>query len=267
MSDALVTAARAGAIVTLALNRPEKRNALNDAMLEQLSEQIALLAHDRAAHVVVLGASGDHFCAGFDLDTVRSDETSEDRMEREREHLFELALALRDVPQPTIAAVQGACVAAGLLLSQSCDLVVAADDAFFYNPLPRMGGVGLELLLEPWDMGTRLAKRYLFTGERIPAADALRLGMVTDLAPRAELDGKVAELSERVAAMPPVTLRLLKRSLNRTQDLMGMRDALEHHFALHHLGHASAESRALLHEARRGRPLKEYFEKRDEGQL
>jgi enoyl-CoA hydratase len=258
---------RRDGVLTIALDRPEKRNALDAAMLEALDRAVRDAARDSEARVVVLRANGPDFCAGFDLGTVRAEELAEARFAREREELFERALRIRELPMPTIAVVQGSCIAAGLLLSQMCDLVVAAEDATFYNPLPRMGGVGLEVLMEPWDMGVRRAKRLLFTGERIPAPLALELGMVTDLSPGERLGETARELAERVAAMPPVTLALIKRSLNRTQDLMGMRDALEFHFALHQLGHATQESRALLHEARQGRPLKDYFQRRDEGTL
>jgi enoyl-CoA hydratase len=258
---------RDGSVASITLDRAAKRNALDAAMLAALDAALADAERDRSVHVVVVRASGDHFCAGFDLGTVDPEELAEDRLEREREQLFERALRLRDLRKPTIASVQGACVAAGLLISQMCDLVVAADDAFFYDPLPLMGGVGLEVLVQPWDIGVRRAKRYLFTGDRIPAADALGLGMVTDLVPRDRLAAETDELARRVAAMPPVTLALLKRSLNRTQDLMGMRDSLEQHFALHELGHSTQESRALLHAAREGRSLKDYFARRDEGKL
>lgn len=265
MSDDGLAVERDGRVLSLVLARPEKRNALNAAMLARIGEELRAAAHDASAHVLVLRGAGEHFCAGMDLDTVSADELSEDRMRREREQLFEQALLLRDLPMPTVAVVQGACIAAGLLFSQACDLVVASEDAFFYNPLPRMGGVGLELLLEPWDIGVRRAKRYLFTGDRIPAAVALELGMITDLTTRERLAEESEALARRIAAMPPVTLSLLKRSLNRTQDLMGMRDALEYHFALHHLGHATAESQQLLHEDRQAKPLKDYFEARDRG--
>jgi enoyl-CoA hydratase len=254
-------------VLTLVLNRPEKRNALDAAMLEALDRALAESDADRSVHVVVLRAEGEHFCAGFDLGTVDAEELTENRVAREREQLFDRALALRDLSKPTIAAVQGGCVAAGLLFSQMCDLIVAADDAYFYDPLPRMGGVGLEVLVEPWDIGIRRAKRYLFTGERIPAPVALELGMITDLVPAERLAEETRALARRVAEMPPATLSLLKRSLNRAQDLMGMREALESHFTLHQLGHETAEARELLHAARQGRSLKEYFAKRDEGKL
>jgi enoyl-CoA hydratase len=188
-------------------------------------------------------------------------------MAREEEELYGKALEIRNFPRPTIAAVQGGCIAGGLLLSQACDLIIASDDAYFYNPLVRMGGVGLEVLMEPWDLGIRQAKRYLFTGERIPAEVALKLGMITDVASRVALPAATIELATKVAAMPPVTLRLLKKSLNHTQDLMGMRAALDYHFAMHEFGHTTRESQRLLHEAREGRRLKDYFAKRDEGEL
>lgn len=254
-------------ILSIVLDRPEKRNALDAAMLSSLDEAVSEAAGDSDSHVVVLRANGPDFCAGFDLDTVESAELVEDRFVREREALFTRALRLRELPKPTIAAVQGNCIAAGLLISQMCDLVVASESAKFYNPLPRMGGVGLEVLLEPWDMGVRKAKRYLFTGERIPAATALELGMVTDLVSEHELRKHTYALAKRISAMPPVTLSLIKHSLNRTQDLMGMRDSLEYHFAIHEFGHATAESRALLHAARAGIPLKDYFARRDKGTL
>ena len=267
MSGDGLTVERHGQVLSLVLDRPEKRNALNDDVLAALGAELRAVAQDRSVHVLVLRGNGEHFCAGFDLDTVRADEPSEDRMRREREQLFEHALLLRNLPMPTVAVVQGACVAAGLIFSQMCDLIIASDDAFFYDPLPRMGGVGLELLIEPWDIGVRRAKRYLFTGERIPASVALELGMITDLTTRDRLAEDAEALTNRIASMPPVTLSLLKRSLNHTQDLMGMRDSLEYHFALHHLGHASTESQRLLHEARAGKSLKDYFEARDRGEL
>ena len=184
-------------------------------------------------------------------------------MAREREQLFDLSVAIRDHPCPTVALVQGMNAAAGLLISQACDLVVASEDASFYDPLPRMGGVGLEVLLEPYDIGFRRAKRHLFTGERIPAARAAEYGMVTDLVPRAELEAFGRDLARRVAEMPPTTLRYLKRSLNHAEDLAGRRAALDYHFVLHQFGHQTRESRLLLHERRQGRRLREYFDERD----
>ncbi len=255
----------ADGILSLVLDRPEKRNALTRAMLQGVARAIEKSLTDAALRAILLRAEGPAFCAGLDLGQVDAEELAEDRMEREREELFGLALDLRNHPLPSVAAVQGANVAGGILLSQACDLVVAAEDAYFYNPLPKMGGVGLEVLFEPWDVGVRRAKRLLFTAERIPAQLAFELGMVTDVAPAGRLLEVALGLAQKLAAMPPVTLRLLKRSLNQAQDLMGMRASLELHFALHQIGHQTRESRRLLHEERQQGSLKEYFERRDQG--
>ncbi len=276
MTDAAVTqdgaplpliVERNGPIFHIVFNRPKKRNALTSEMFGLFAEALAEAERDSSIHVVILRAAGRDFCAGFDLSRLRSDEFHEDRFKREEEDLYNRGLALRNLSKPTIASIQGGCIAGGLLFSQMCDLIVASDDAYFYNPLVRMGGVALELLMEPWDLGIRQAKRYLFTGDKIPADVALKLGMITDLTPRASLEATTLEIAQKIAAMPPMTMRLLKKSINRTQDLMGMRASLDYHFAVHEFGHTTQESAKLLHEAREKRSLKEYFAKRDTGDL
>ena len=262
-----VTVEKNGAVFHIVLDRAEKRNALTSDMLVAIQDSLQNAEHDADTRVVVLRARGPDFCAGFDLSRLRSEERPEERMLREENELYNKSLALRNFPKPTIAAVQGGCIAGGLLFSQMCDLIVASDDAYFYNPLVRMGGVGLEVLMEPWDLGIRQAKRYLFTGEKIPAAAALKFGMITDLAAPQSLEQTTNDLAAKIAAMPPMTVRLLKKSLNRTQDLMGMRASLEFHFALHEFGHVTRESQELLHEARERQSLKSYFARRDKGDL
>jgi enoyl-CoA hydratase len=263
----MIAVERDGASFHLVLRRPEKRNALTRDMLLAIEAALHDAERDQSVRVVILRADGPDFCAGFDLSRLRSEELPEDRMAREEEELYSKALALRNLAKPTIAAVQGGCIAGGLLFSQMCDLIVASEDAYFYNPLVRMGGVGLELLMEPWDLGIRQAKRYLFTGERIPAAVALKLGMITDVAAPQDLATVTAGIANKIAEMPPTTIRLLKKSINRTQDLMGMRAALDYHFAMHEFGHTTRESQQLLHEARERQSLKDYFAKRDKGDL
>jgi enoyl-CoA hydratase len=258
---------KSGMVVHIVLNRPEKRNALTSEMLVAIANALQDAERDAEARVVILRANGPDFCAGFDLARLRSEELPEDRMLREESELYENALLLRNLPKPTIAAVQGGCIAGGLLFSQMCDLIVASEDAYFYNPLIRMGGVGLEILMEPWDLGIRQAKRYLLTGDRIPAAVALKFGMVTDLAAPAALEQVTNDLAAKIAAMPPMTVRLLKKSINRTQDLMGMRASLDYHFAVHEFGHTTRESQQLLHDARERQSLKDYFAERDKGDL
>lgn len=252
-------------ILRITLARPEKRNALTEQMLTELRSAVDAAAERMDFSVVVVDAEGDHFCAGYDLNEIEAQESLEARFVRERRVLFDLAAAIRNLPQPTIAVVQGGTVAAGLLISQSCDLVAASDDAFFYNPLVKMGGVGLEVLLEPYDLGFRRAKRILFTGARVSASEALELGMITDLVPRDQLEPAVSALIEKVCALPPLTLRLLKRSINAAEDMQGRRAGIDNHFNLHEFGHATGESRSLLHEERIRRNPTDYIHARETG--
>ena len=140
---------------------------------------------------------------------------------------FDRCLRIHDFRKPTIAAVQGSCVAAGLMLAAMCDLIVAADDAVFSNPVLRLTGAGVELLVEPWELGIRKAKEFLLTGDTIDAQEAWRLGLVNRVVPRAELEARTRELADRVALVPPVTAQTVKDTINQTGTLMGKRDALE----------------------------------------
>src|SRR5579863_6556552 len=115
---------------------------------------------------------------------------------------------IHDFRKPTIAAVQGSCVAAGLMLACMCDLIVAADTATFQNPVLRMTGAGVELLVEPWELGIRKAKEFLWTGDKLDAQEAWRLGLVNRVVPAAELLERTRELAATVALVPPATAQV-----------------------------------------------------------
>ncbi len=134
--------------------------------------------------------------------------------------------------------VQGACVAGALMLAWSCDLIVAAEDAFFADPVVRMGIPGVEYFAHPWVMGPRFAKEFLFLGERVGANRALQLGMVNRVVPRAELESETMEMSEKIAAMPRLGLALTKMAVNQAEDLMGLRAGIDSAFGLHHVAHS-----------------------------
>jgi enoyl-CoA hydratase len=119
-----------------------------------------------------------------------------------------------------------------------CDLIVAADDAFFADPVLRMGIPGVEYFAHPWVLGPRFAKEVLFTGGRFTAERAYQVGMVSRVVPRADLEATTLALAAEVAAMPPFGLALAKRAVNQCEDLMGMRAGMESVFGLHHLAHA-----------------------------
>jgi enoyl-CoA hydratase len=151
----------------------------------------------------------------------------------------------RELPKPTIAMVQGACIAGGLMLAWVCDLIVAADDAFFADPVVRMGIPGVEYFAHPWAMPPRIAKEFLFTGDRMPARRAYEVGMVNQVVPREELAARTLALAERIAAMPRMGLALAKKAVNQAEDLQGLHAGLDSVFGLHHLAHAhNAETAA-----------------------
>ncbi|BDH59381.1 hypothetical protein MTP03_43200 [Tsukamurella sp. PLM1] len=137
-----------------------------------------------------------------------------------------------------IASVQGACIAGALMLAWSCDLIVASDDAFFSDPVVRMGIPGVEYFAHPWVMGPRAAKEFLFTGDRFSAQQAKEWGMVNRVVPRAELEEETLALAERIADMPSFGLALTKKAVNQCEDLMGMRAGMDSVFGLHHFAHA-----------------------------
>ena len=144
----------------------------------------------------------------------------------------------RELPKPTIAMVQGACIAGGLMLAWCCDLIVAADDAFFADPVVRMGIPGVEYFAHPWVLGPRFAKEVLFTGDRFSAERAYQVGMVNRVVPRAELATATFALAGQIAAMPAFGLALAKRAVNQCEDQMGLRPGMDCVFGLHHLAHA-----------------------------
>ncbi len=247
---------RSGSAAIVTLDRPRYRNAQNSAMTYALDEAFYRAVDDDAVRVIVLAGAGDHFCAGHDIGSPGRDVDveyprraglwwshvgkagGEARYAREQEVYLGMCRRWREIPKPTIAAVQGACVAGGLMLAWTCDLIVAADDAFFADPVVRMGIPGVEYFAHPWVMGPRFAKEFLFLGERVTAERALALGMVNRVVPRAELLPSTLDLAERIARMPAFGLALAKKAVNQAEDLMGLHAGMDSVFGLHHLAHA-----------------------------
>ena len=201
--------------------------------------------------VVILAATGDHFSAGHDLyDGMekRGDFTPEQHWLWEHEHYLGNALRIWDFPKPTIAQVQGACVAAGFMVANMCDLMVASEDAFFSDPVVHsLGAAAVEALVHPWVLGMRKAKEFLYTGQRLSRGRGARVGHgQSRRCPRAELESFTLKLAERIAAAPPVAIRMLKRSLNRTLDMQGFRNALNAHFDTHLLSSSTNEFKDMV---------------------
>ncbi|WP_432993661.1 enoyl-CoA hydratase [Dactylosporangium sp. CA-233914] len=256
MSDDVVLYRTDGPVAVVTMHRPQYRNAQNSAMTYALDDAFYRAAADDDVKVIVLAGAGEHFCAGHDIGTPGRDidtsfdrraglwwdhvgkEGAESRYARESEVYLGMCRRWRELPKPTIAMVQGACIAGGLMLAWCCDLVIAADDAFFADPVVRMGIPGVEYFAHPWVMGPRYAKEFLFLGERVKADRALQLGMVNRVVPRAELESSTMDIATRIAAMPRLGLALTKKAVNQAEDLMGLRAGMDSVFGLHHVAHA-----------------------------
>jgi enoyl-CoA hydratase len=249
-----------GRIARVWLNRPAAHNAQSRTLLVQLDEAFARAEADDQVRVVILAARGKNFSAGHDLG---SDEALAERrpgpdqhptfrshgatvsgsVERtyrqEWHHYFQNTSRWRDLRKITIASVQGNAISAGLMLIWACDLIVAADDARFSDVVgERLGMPGVEYYAHPWEFGPRKAKELLLTGDSIDADEAYRLGMVSKVFPRAELEDKTVEFARRIAERPTIAALLIKDSVNAASDAMGFTEALRHAFHIHQLGHA-----------------------------
>ena len=264
-----------GAVATITMDRPDVANAQSSTMIDEIDAALDLADADDGVRVVILAAAGKHFSSGHDLKAlvagdgddpwIAMRETPEGKFQHEKTMYFERCLRIHDFRKPTIAAVQGSCVAAGLMLAAMCDLIVAADDAEFSNPVLRLTGAGVELLVEPWELGIRKAKEFLFTGDTIDAQEAWRLGLVNRVVPRAELEARTRELADRVALVPPVTAQTVKDTLNQTATLMGKRDALKYHFMAHHWVHNSATALNALAARKAKGSMRDVMAERDTG--
>jgi len=270
MTDpAPVLVERDGAVATVTLNRPEAANAQNTAMLDELSAAFDRADADDDVRVVILAASGKHFSAGHDLkgllDPAAADpwremrDTPEGKLRHEQVMYFDKCVKIYDFRKPTIAAVQGSCVAAGLMLACMCDLIVAADDAKFSNPVLRMTGAAVELLVEPWELGMRKAKEFLLTGDTIDAAEAWRLGLVNRVVPRDSLASAAREMADKVALVPPITAQAVKDTINHTFDAMGKREAWKYHFMVHQFVSNTDTALSALEARKRKGSMKEVF--------
>jgi enoyl-CoA hydratase len=264
-----------GPVVTVTMNRPEVANAQNTALIDDLDAAFDEADADDAVRVVVLAGAGEHFSSGHDLKALVGQEapdawvamrdTPEGKFHHEKVMYFDRCVRIHDFRKPTIAAVQGSCVAAGLMLACMCDLIVAADDAVFQNPVLRMTGAGVELLVEPWELGIRKAKEFLLTGDRIDAGEAWRLGLVNKVVPRVELMTATRELAAKVALVPPVTAQVVKASINNVGELQGKSQSWKYHFMAHHWTHNTATALDALEARKQKTSMKEVFADRDRG--
>jgi enoyl-CoA hydratase len=230
-----------GPVATITMNRPDAANAQNSQMLYEIDAALDAADANDDVRVVVLAGAGKHFSAGHDLKEILSGadewarlrDTPEGKLRHEQVMYWEKCLRLRDFRKPTVAAVHGAVAAAGMMLACMCDLIVAADDTTFSNPVARMTGVGVEILVEPWELGPRKAKEFLWCAQKLDAETAERFGLVNRVVRRDELEAAVRELAENIALVPPVTAEAIKDVVNHMVDGQGQRESWRYHFMVH----------------------------------
>ena len=244
-----------GAIVRILLDRPDARNAQNRGLLVELDDAFLRAEADDTCRVVILGGTGPLFSSGHDMGSkqamaeYRSHPTTkingatrqgaEARMLQEWHYYFENTRRWRNLRKITIAQVQGTVYAAGLMLMWACDLIVGADDVLFADVVgTRLGMCGLEYFAHPWELGPRKTKELMLTGDSIDVHEAHRIGMVSKVFPRAELEDATLELARRIAKLPTMTALLIKESVNETVDNQGFYNSLNACFTLHQLNHS-----------------------------
>ncbi|BFT64479.1 enoyl-CoA hydratase [Pseudomonas moorei] len=247
-----------GAVALVTMNRPEYHNAQNSQMTYALDAAFRRACDDDEVKVIVLRGAGKHFSAGHDIGTPGRDvDKTFDRASlwydhvnkpggeflyaREQEVYLGMCRRWREMPKPTIAMVQGACIAGGLMLAWVCDLIVASEDAYFADPVVRMGIPGVEYFAHVHELNPRIAKEFLFLGERMSAPRAYQMGMLNRVVARDELEQQTLDIAGRIAQMPRLGLQLSKQAVNNAEDLMGKRATMDMVFGLHHFAHAHNE--------------------------
>lgn len=242
-------------IAWVTLDRPQYGNAQNYRLLNQLDACFRRAVEDDDVKVIILAGAGKHFSAGHDLGTPDKDTdrpreridlwwAHQDKTGAERQYVLEqdayLGLCRRwqQIPKPTIAMVQGACIAGGLMLAWVCDMIVASEDAFFQDPVVLMGQPGVEYFAHAFELPPRIAREFLLLGQRMPAARAYDLGMINRVFPRDQLKAETKAIALEIAKRPRFGMALTKQAINFVEDLRGKRTAMDGVFHMHHLAHA-----------------------------
>lgn len=257
-TDAPIKTTLQEGVFWITMDRPAFHNAQNSQMTYALDAAFRQAVDDDAVKVIVLAGEGKHFSAGHDIGTPGRDinkpfprvhlwwdHTNKPGGEylyvREQEVYLNMCRRWRDLPKPTIAMVQGACIAGGLMLAWVCDFIVASEDAFFQDPVVRMGIPGVEYFAHAFELPPRVAKEFLMLGERMPAKRAYELGMVNRVVPRESLRDSVAAMAEKLAQQPRMGLALTKQAIHHVEELRGKRTAMDASFAWHHFAHVHNE--------------------------
>jgi enoyl-CoA hydratase len=221
-------------VVIVRLNRPKRLNAINEAMQTELCQTLGDLAADRTVHAVVLTGAGRGFCAGIDLrdfgpSVPEATAPALDRM-RFQEKMAALTEAIRALPQPVIAAVNGACVGAGFALCLASDIRICSATGSFGNAAILLGLSGAEMGMSyhlPRIVGTSVAADWMLTGRMVSAEEADRRGLVSEIVAPDRLIDRAVELASLIAGLAPLGVQLTKRALQVNTEAASLSSALE----------------------------------------
>ena len=238
-------------VAVLQLNRPQRLNAINDVMVAELNQTLADLAADTSVNAVVITGTGRGFCSGIDMrdfgpDIPEATAPAIDRL-RFQEQMASLPQAIRDVPQPVIAAVNGPCVGAGLALCLAADIRICSTTATFGNAAILLGLSGAEMGMSyflPRIVGASVAADWMLTGRIVSAEEADRRGLVSEMVEPALLSERALEIATRIAELAPLGVQLTKRAIQVNTDAAGLQSALELENRNQVLSHATDEAAA-----------------------
>lgn len=214
-------------IGVISLNRPRVLNAINRQLMREVTEALAGFVADQKILAIVIHGQGRAFSAGFDMkESAQRATTGTDQWRAVLEEDFDFIMQFWDCPKPTVAAVHGHCLAGAFELALACDVTVAAEGTLFGEPEVRFGS-GIIALLLPWHTSPKVAKELLLSGtDQVSASKAMAAGIVNHIVPLGEELPKALAIARDFVAAAPLSVQLTKRAINRTYEIMGMRQAL-----------------------------------------
>ena len=229
MAEDPVLLERDGNVGVLTLNRPEKRNAINDPLRDMLYERLDEARQDPEISVILLQGAGRSFCAGFDLSGDDPDREARRKNvvafhERCLDNL-RILTTIWDLPKPVVAAVQGHALGAGCILAMICDLTLCSENAIFGEPEIRYGSPATAGLM-PWFVGAKRARELIYMGDMLSADDAREAGIVNRVFDTETLGAESMKYAQRLALIGPEALSRAKLAVNRSMEMRGFRNAI-----------------------------------------
>ena len=263
--ETILTDTPADHIARITLNRPEKRNAMNNQLRGEVFDALYAADRDDAVRVTIIRGAGPAFCSGYDLDA----DLSEDQPWRTpggegqwARHVSDGWFQIWDMKKPVIAQVHGYCLAGGSELAAACDLLYVADTAQIGYPAIRAMAAP-DMQYQPWMMGMRAAMEFMLTGDALSGADAVACGFANRCYSEDHLEDEVLRIASRIAHIPSDLQHLNKRTVHRAMDIMGIRAGIRAGTDVHALGWYQQSSKDFMTSMREGPRVKDALKERD----